>query len=157
MIRHLVRLTWNRKRATALIMLEILVCFLVLTVVTTGSAYYLANWRRPLGFSYRDVLHVEIDSERYHGAEVAEKQAILARLRQVHAEAAALPEVEAAALANNPPYSTSTWSTTMVLGGKDEDVHLAVATIELRDVLGLTLERGRWFEPGDEMQGWIPA
>ena len=157
MIRHLVRLTWNRKRATALIMFEILVCFLVLTVVTTGGAYYWANWRQPLGFSYHDVLHVQIGTERYHGAPAADKEAILARLRQVHAEAANLPEVESAAMANNTPYSMATWSTTMVLEGRDKDVHLGVATIELKDALRLTVEQGRWFEEGDATQSWVPV
>jgi putative ABC transport system permease protein len=156
-IRHLVRLSWNRKRANALIMIEILVCFLVLTAVTTGAAYYLTNWRRPLGFSSENVWQVEIEYSRFDGASEAERQAIIARLQQVHREVAALPEVESAALATNTPYSQSTSSTTMVLEGREEDVNMGAATVELDDVLGLTIERGRWLEAGDETRAWIPV
>lgn len=157
MIGHLIRLCWNRKRANALIMLEIFICFLVLTVVTTGSAYYVANWRRPLGFDYRNVWQVEIDYGRYDGASDAERQAILTRLQHLLRETAALPAVEAAAMAINTPYSTSTTSTTMVLEGKEADVQLGTASLQLRDVLKLDIVRGRWLEREDQAQAWLPV
>ena len=46
MIRHLFHLTWNRKRSTALVFLELFGCFLVLCAVATGAAYTIDNWRR---------------------------------------------------------------------------------------------------------------
>jgi len=156
-IRHLIRLSWNRKRSNALIMIEIFVCFLVLTGVMTGAAYYLANWHRPLGFSYENVWEVEIDYGRYDAASETDRQAIIDRMQQVRREVDGMIEVEAAALAVNTPYSNSTNSTTMVLAGREEDVNMGAATIELKDVLGLEIERGRWLEAGDDTRAWIPV
>jgi putative ABC transport system permease protein len=138
-------------------MLEIFVCFLVLTGVMTGAAYYLANWSRPLGFSYEHVWEVEIDYGRYDVASETDRRAIIDRMQQVQREVDGMIEVESAALAVNTPYSNSTNSTTMVLAGREEDVHMGAATIELKDVLGLTIERGRWLEAGDDTRAWIPA
>jgi putative ABC transport system permease protein len=157
MIGHLVRLCWNRKRANALIMLEIFVCFVVLTAVTTGGAYYLANWRQTLGFDYHDVWQVEIDYGRYEGASNAERQSILTRMQHMLREVTALPAVESAAMATNSPYSTSTTSTTMMLGGKEEDVQLGTASLQLQDVLRLDVERGRWLARDDVAQSWLPV
>ena len=156
MIRHLIKLCWNRKRANALIMLEIFVCFVVLTAVTTGGAYYLANWLQPLGFDYRDVYQVEIDYGRYEGASNEERQAILTRMQHMLREVATLPAVESAAMATNSPYSTSTSSTTMKLQGKEEDVHLGTSSLQLLDVLRMEVERGRWLEREDLAQTWLP-
>lgn len=157
MIGHLIRLCWNRKRANALIMLEIFVCFVVLTAVTTGGAYYLANWRQPLGFDYHDVWQVEIDYGSYGGASNEERQAILTRMQQMLREVTTLAPVESAAMATNAPYSTSTTSTTMVLGGKEEDVQLGTASLQLLDVLRLDVERGRWLQREDQAQNWLPV
>ena len=58
MIRHLLRLAWNRKTKNALLSVELLIAFLVLLVVTTigvaGGSYI----RIPLGYDYADVLAV---------------------------------------------------------------------------------------------------
>ena len=51
MIRHLLRLVWNRRRANVLIAVEILLSFLVLCAVVTMGLFYVDNYRRPLGFA----------------------------------------------------------------------------------------------------------
>ena len=61
MIRHLLRLTWNRKRSTALLLLELFVTFLVVALVTTTALYQSTNWNRPLGFDYAGVLVARSD------------------------------------------------------------------------------------------------
>lgn len=55
MIRHLIKMTWNRRRTNVLLIAEIFFSFLVLFAVVTLSIYYLDNYRRPIGFSYDDV------------------------------------------------------------------------------------------------------
>ena len=55
MIRHVMRMVWNRKRSTGLIMTELLISFLVLCTVLSVGAYYWDNYRQPLGFNYENV------------------------------------------------------------------------------------------------------
>jgi len=62
MIRHLLRIVWNRRRANALVALEILLSFLVLCAVATMFVYYVDNYRRPLGYVWQDTWVVTMDA-----------------------------------------------------------------------------------------------
>ena len=62
MIRHLLKLVWNRKRANVLIAVEILLSFLVLAAVATMIVYYVDNYRRPLGYAWQDTWVVSMDA-----------------------------------------------------------------------------------------------
>ena len=78
MIRQLVKLCWNRKRAQALVAVEVFFSFLVVFAVMTVAVYNLDNYRRPLGFDYHDVLNVNVTSlsetaPNVDGAPVAER------------------------------------------------------------------------------------
>ena len=53
MIRHLLKLAWNRKRQNALVMIEITISFIVLFTVVAFATLYANNYRRPLGFDLR--------------------------------------------------------------------------------------------------------
>ena len=50
MIRHLLRIVWNRRRTNLLIAIEIFLSFLVLVTVLTLGLYLVDNYRQPLGF-----------------------------------------------------------------------------------------------------------
>ena len=60
MIRHLLKLVWNRKRSNALMILEICVSFLVVFVVATLGLFFLDNYRLPLGFEWKNVWDVRV-------------------------------------------------------------------------------------------------
>jgi len=47
-IRHLLRLVWNRKRSNALLMLEIFFSFLVVFAVATAVSFAAMAYRRPI-------------------------------------------------------------------------------------------------------------
>ena len=49
MIGHLWKLIWNRKRANALVLAELMAAFLVLAGLCTAAAYFYTNAHRPLG------------------------------------------------------------------------------------------------------------
>lgn len=105
MIRHVLKLVWHRKRASALVVAELFFSFLVVTVLLTAGIYTWSNYRRPLGFDWTDVWRVSIDlgtSSDQLGPEVYET------LDQVVREAGALDRVTAAADVSNPPYDGST-------------------------------------------------
>ena len=64
MIRHLFKLVWNRKRSNALMILETCVSFLVVFAVVTLGLFFLDNYRRPLGFEWKNVLNVRVGMDR---------------------------------------------------------------------------------------------
>jgi putative ABC transport system permease protein len=55
MIKHLLKLIWNRRRSNAFMILEIWATFLVLSGVAAFGLQYWHRFRQPLGFSYENV------------------------------------------------------------------------------------------------------
>jgi putative ABC transport system permease protein len=147
MIRHAFTLMWNRRRANALLVLEIFLAYVVLFAVgTIGTSLWL-NYRQPLGFRYDDVWEVSFASgtqpraERYHTFEQ-----VLARLRTT-------PGVLAvAATANNTPFSFNA-SRMSTDEGALRDINIYAVGPELREVMDLELTAGRWFDQRDATPG----
>ncbi len=151
MIRHLLRLVWNRKRSNALLMLEIFFSFLVLFAVSTGLVFAVSAYRRPLGFVWSDVLTVSVDDQGLR-VDVADNKA--ARVERMLAEARALPEVEAAASMVIPPFISGGMRSGWTANGRDVEADVVAATLDLDKVLGIRVAEGRWFEPADAQRPW---
>jgi putative ABC transport system permease protein len=155
MIRHLLKLVWNRKRMNALIILEIFFAFLVLFVVGTLGLYLWDNVRRPLGFSYKDVLVVDISMHRmsddtFDPADVATFQRLLA-------ETQALTPVEAAGGAMMAPYGMGGYNGRWSFNGRPILTEFNEVTQDFNRAIGLDLVQGRWFQKGDETLAWQPV
>jgi putative ABC transport system permease protein len=147
MIRHLIRLTWNRRRTYPLLIAEITISFLVVLVVVSSAATFLRRYRLPMGFDPRNVWAVTCDvnasgffDER--SQEEHERQLLLLR------EVRGLPEVAHASYVFSAPYGPHS-STTTLDKEKDLSVETNVAGDDALATLGLRLVEGRWFEPGD--------
>ena len=61
MLRHLFKLIWNQKRQNFLLTLEIFVSFIVLFTVFSLIVYNYQNYKRPMGFNYKDVWVVRMN------------------------------------------------------------------------------------------------
>ncbi|HEY2932762.1 MAG TPA: FtsX-like permease family protein [Acidobacteriota bacterium] len=152
MIKHLLKLVWNRRRTNLLVMIEIFFSFLVLFVVAALGIYYGENYRRPLGFSYQNVWHVSIDvkqrSDDYFTAEQVEttKQLLLA--------ARSFDEVEGVAGATTIPYGMGRSTTIYENGGKRVRCDVNEVSDAFRDVMNLQLVHGRWFGKEDDGANW---
>ena len=150
MTRHLLKLIWNRRRTNALLMAEVLLSFLALFGIATLAVYYTDNYRRPLGFDYRDVWVIEYNPKGYDPAFPNRNVHIYWRLFHALEE---LPRVEAVA--------THSWGVApyWVPGGefRDEvDGRRYVADADrvsdgYLEVAGLELTRGRWFSSEDDV------
>jgi putative ABC transport system permease protein len=159
MIRHYLKVIWNRKRSNLLIMLEIFLSFLVVFAVATVGLQYLDSYRQEIGFTRDNVWTVEIGTralaQEARGGEVP--QEIRETYRQVLAAARELPEVVAVAAATCTPYGHSNW----ISGGDFEGwrlrYSLAYVTDHFDDVLGVRLTRGRWFDSRDDGAAWVPV
>lgn len=155
MIRHLLKLVWNRKRSTALVMLEIAVSFLVLVGVGAVALHFADNWRRPLGYEWRDVWAVEVDFGLASDDEWTAEQA--AQVQRLLREAASLPRVKAAAAAHILPFEFSTANSDVGHGERSVMTLFNEASDDLDEVLGLRLVAGRWFDRRDDGQTHPPV
>lgn len=149
MLRHLVTLIWNRKRANFLLITEIFCAFVVLFVVGSTLVYFRQNYQAPRGFDYQQVWQLVLDqgSTPQTGAQQsAIARHILQRLRT-------LPGVQYAAFTSaNTPYSDNHSSTNLSrkLHGEGPSSNKYRIGPEMRHVLRLPLTAGRWFDPNAE-------
>ncbi|HEY0987671.1 MAG TPA: FtsX-like permease family protein [Kofleriaceae bacterium] len=146
MIRHLVLLVWNRKRSNALVVLEILLCFLVVFGVLVLGVAMASKLRRPLGYSTTDVWNVEFERELDDGGDPKALE-VTDRLIQV---VRGLGPVEAVAANLITPYSTSAALDLASLNGREILFDFSSATDDIAAVLRLTLVAGRWFGKQDD-------
>ncbi len=156
MIRHLLKLVWNRKRSNALMILEICVSFLVVFVVATLGLFLWDNYRVPLGFEWKEVWNVRIGMGQTNDNtdNAAAQQAILARLIQ---EVRSLEPVEAAAGSYVVPFDQGGWEGTYKVQGRNVETGVDRATVGFDKAMGLHLVAGRWFEEPDAAQSWEPV
>lgn len=157
MLHHLFTLMWNRKRANGLLVLEIVLAFVVLFAVGSVGVYLWGNYRAPLGFDYAQVWTVQCEP----GAQPPREQ--FATWQQVVRQVRATPGVLSAARSSpNAPF-TSNMNTTNVELGKGPDhrecpwADYSNVGPELRNLMGLELKEGRWFDPRDEASTHRPV
>lgn len=168
MIRHLFKLIWNRKRANALLIAEIFVCFLVLFAVSTLSIYSWTNYHKPLGYEYENVFSVDVQFSESRGdggqSSVAGPAAAAAqpaadnpsegRQRALLAVVKSDPGVEGAAWASPLPFSHSNEQRAFAFRKRDLSYSMARCTDEYKSVMGIEIARGRWFGPEDDGEGY---
>ena len=161
MIGHFLKLVWNRRRANALILVELLISFVGLSVILTVAFTLAYRYNQPLGFDYENVWRIDLkSSENFYLSDMADetKNAAWTQIRQLEQFFANAPEVVAASpLTANVPYSNSSSGYTNYINGKNVFVRDNGVNPEALDVLKFQLLRGRWLEPGDEALSWNPV
>src|SRR5262249_33920710 len=110
MIKHLLKLVWNRKRINFLITLEIFISFIVLFAVMLFAVYFSDNYRRQLGFDYERVWNVKVEAS----AESDAAKTIELMMRTVKE----FNEVESLATGSSTPYGNNHWGSRI---GTDEN------------------------------------
>ena len=165
MIAHLCKLIWNRKRANALILTELLAAFLVLSALGTAAAYYVHNVRQPLGFTIDDVWVASVHHgiSRREGTPPEKVAEAMVATRQLLETVRDLPQVEVVTAVTTGPYVSGMHNTQKsdsddipVLGrGLENDIDYV--TDDFIKVFGLTVLRGRWFGRQDDGAGYQPA
>jgi len=159
MIRHYLKLIWNRRRSNLLIAVEIFLSFLVTFVVVMLAVHGADNFRRPLGFEWRDAWNVEVDARIGNLGEYGEEMPpeALETARQVFAAIREFPEIVAVGGTTCPPYGFSEWNSSSDINGWRLQYGVNLATDGLADALHLQLTRGRWFDAQDDGAGWVPV
>ena len=150
MMRHLFKLVWNRKRINALVILEIVLSFLVVFVVSSVAVSYARNYSRPLGFEIDHVWQVQLDTENDWSWQ---REQIPTLQRLLH-EVELLDPVEAISNSSDLPYDGSTTIYRRELDGRDVTSQQSTVSEGFNDVFRLDLVHGRWFEEADLAQDW---
>lgn len=151
MIRHLLKLVWNRKRANALLIAEIFFSFIVIFAVLTMAISFGSSWRRPVGYEWKGVWDVsmefDIDYGESGGAEDKKLRPVVKRMMD---EIRSFPEVEGAAGSNTPPYAFSSSNGTWTIKGRQVNLTWDDVTDDFAEVMKMKIVRGRWFTAEDD-------
>ncbi len=153
MIKHLLKMVWNRKRANFLVIVEIFFSFLVLAAVLITTVHYWQNYRRPLGYSIQGVWKIEM-SEKYRSDDSKQETE---KARQLYSALQDLAEIEAFSGSTEASYDPSVETSCYSYKGSKLEIQTEYGcTAGFKDVLGLQLVAGRWFEPNDAALSWDP-
>lgn len=155
MIRHLLKLVWNRKRANALIVAEIFVSFLVIFAVITGAITFISNWMRPLGYDWKNVWGLRADYELHIGQEPDPK--LHETMMRLLGEIRSFPQVEAVAGSNTPPYAFSTMEWGTEINGERVRLIMDDVTDDYAKVMRMKVLKGRFFNAEDDAAQYRPA
>jgi len=154
MIRHLLKMVWNRKRVNGLITIEIFFAFIVLFGVMTATAYYVSNYRKPLGFSIERVWSIRVNTRLPWQTHMKEK---VDGMNQITLALRNLPEIESTGGMSQPPYSRMTGISNVDFNGREVSAHMNQATDDAKEVLNVDLTAGRWFSGEDDGTTIAPA
>ena len=154
MIKHILKIVWNRKRANALIVAEIFLSFLVLFGVLTIASALIRSGRQPLGFEWRGVSNVSIEN---FGQPMAASDDQKVAVDMIMRELAAMPEIAAVAASRTPAYSMSSDEGQWTIEGKNVFLTVDQVTDGFADVMQLRIVHGRWFNATDDAVNFIPV
>ncbi len=157
MIRHLLKLVWNRKRGNLLVTLEIFVCFLVLFATVVMIGYYANNYRQPVGFEYEDVWSISTSISTLVDLERDNNELMGKYASAFYTALKNMSEIESVAVIRQAPYSFSWNNRSVQYKGKKLSTKVNEASDELAHVLNLKVVRGRWFSPADDGLAWEPV
>jgi putative ABC transport system permease protein len=156
MLEHVLRLLWNRRKASRLVIIEVAAAFLVVFVVCALALHAWDNYRRPLGFTYENTWRVAIrePGNPQPGKKIERRREtlddILAAVRRI-------PGVMTAHSITSTPFSES--GAVALLGRPGVTIvtmHNTMSGGAVKD-LGLRVLEGRSFGPQDEGQEYQAA
>jgi putative ABC transport system permease protein len=152
MLKHIIKLIWNKKRANALLFTEIFFCFIIVFLVSSFCIKSFRAYNSPYGYEPEGIwVILQNETEKMDSVQVLETRKLMkSELMQVNG-------VEAVAWTGYArPFSGSMWSqggdengfefwTTLIAGDEDQ-----------QDVYGFNLVEGRWFLPEDTLNKYQP-
>lgn len=161
MIRHLLKLVWRRKRANALLIVEIFFSFLVFFAVVTFGTSAIMRYNKPLNFDWHDVLVLnvaipvdrDVPGEHHGGDEPKDLESVNRLVREI----AAMPQVIAVGGSHTPPYSLSTMAGRWKVGGKQVRMTFDDVTDGYPKAMNVPIVRGRWFKAEDDAADFQPV
>jgi putative ABC transport system permease protein len=172
MIKHLLKLVWNRKRINFLVTVEIFISFIVLFAVMLFAVYYSDNYRQPLGFDYEQVWRVKVEAnigqdpvrpgqpaatndDQTQPQPPSESEAVKT-IKLLMRTVKEFDEVESLATGAVTPYDGGHMRSGV---GDVENMimyDMNIVSDDYNQAMGLTITRGRWFGKEDDGAQYRP-
>ena len=152
MIRHLIKLIWNKKKAHSLLIVEIFASFLVLFGLCTLIVYNVRNYVEPLGFDYENRWAINL-SNNQDTTDVAEKMGMVLQRVKEYAE------VESVAQMNNElhPFSSSNNGRGVTYNKRETGVNFVATDENFAKTMSINTIAGRWYSRADRVGKYIPV
>lgn len=149
MIRHLIKLIWNKRGTHALLIIEIWASFMVLFGVLSMIVYNFTNYLEPIGFQYEQVWNLDLTNNQ-DTIEVADKmKRALQRVRSY-------PEVASASrMSSNTPFSASQMNNSVDYNKINVLADQYFTDETMHTTLDLQVESGRWFDASDLVSKYV--
>jgi putative ABC transport system permease protein len=155
MIKHLFKLIWNKKKQNFLLMSEMLVSFLVIFAVFTLLVYYYNNYKKPMGFEYKNVWLVNYNN----ALDTKNTDSLDTYYETLRQTVKSMPEIkEISFSSSNIPFSQNTTAGEFSNNNiKAEMVNTYTVDGAYKDVLHMQVLNGRWFNKTDAITATKPV
>ena len=150
MFLHALRLTWNRKRSNALIIVELALAFLIVFFIAGVSSHMVYRWNLPLGFEWQNTLELQPQT----GGKWTEEDGVI--LKNLVATVRDQPEIEWAHF-SLPLFRGWTWSSMARANERELHINLNRMTDGGPEDFGVELLEGRFFNAADASPGVYPV
>ncbi len=151
MLRHLFTLIWNKKKAHALLIVEIWASFMVLFGLATLIVVNVGNYREPLGFTYENVWAIGLRSNQDTTDLSNKLHRILDRLQTY-------PEVASASrMSSNFPFSTNQMDNGIEYNNRKVHVDSYATDENFAKTLDMPVLSGHWYRNTDSVGKYTPV
>lgn len=146
MFKHLFKLIWNKKKQNFLLMIEMLFSFLVLFAVFSMLVYYYTNYKKPMGFDYKNAWLVSYNnSNKTHNTD-----SLNLYYQTLQKMMKAMPEVkEVSFCSDNVPFSSNTNGGTVKYGNLSAGTNNYTVDDNYNTAFNTQLLEGRWLNKND--------
>lgn len=145
MIKHILKLIWNKKGSNALMILEIFLSFIVLFCALSFTLFNTSKFNEPMGLETKDRWMISLDE--IWKLDSLEAANILTNLKNNLMD---LEEIEEVTFTNfASPFSNSRSSNGTDLNGFHIQSILVSPDLKFKDVMNSNIIEGRWFNEDD--------
>ncbi len=157
MLTHLFKLIWNKKKQNFLIMLELFFSFLIMFAVFTLLTSYYKSYRTPLGFDYSDVWSITRTASPMPAGRIVSPDSLAMADKMVKQQIRYMPEIQGVTYSGaNIPYSDNRAAIDVSYEKVKEKCNIYTVDDNYADVLGIKIQRGRWFNKTDDAANYTP-
>ncbi|HEY2580971.1 MAG TPA: ABC transporter permease [Mucilaginibacter sp.] len=153
MFKHLFKLIWNKKKQNFLLMSEMLISFMVIFAVFTLVVYYYNNYKKPLGFDYRNRWIISYNNAN----KTTNTDSLNLFYETLRQNINSMPQVKGVTFtSDNVPFTQNTNGEQTTHNGKREQTDRYTVDDNYKDVLNLQVVEGRWFNKQDVVGKYRP-